>query len=85
MERATGFELEVKKDSKILQTSLISPWKKARFTGKKNIISKEFIITDKRLNSNSNLNISIFLVSVKQTCFVRTIVMYFYYSSQEVW
>lgn len=83
MERATGFELEVKKDSKILQTSLISPWKKARFTGKKNIISKEFILFDKRLNSN--LNISIFLVSVKQTCFVKTIVMYFYYSSQEVW
>lgn len=35
MERATGFELEVNKDTKIMKTSLISPWKKARFTGKK--------------------------------------------------
>nr|XP_034313736.1 apolipophorins isoform X7 [Crassostrea gigas] len=32
-ERATGFELEVNKDTKILKSSLISPWKKARFTG----------------------------------------------------
>ncbi|XP_062612312.1 LOW QUALITY PROTEIN: uncharacterized protein LOC134274081 [Saccostrea cucullata] len=32
-ERATGFELEVKKDSKILEMSLTSPWKKATFTG----------------------------------------------------
>lgn len=35
IERAAGFELKVNKDTGTLNTSFISPWKNARFTGKK--------------------------------------------------